>query len=392
MFSLFHNDPLNRLFTVCHLREGRNTKYITVIGIFILVTWCPLAVLSLLEDIAYGNADGKINFFRDYAAYAQFLIGIPLFFIAEEIIDRTKDPAVRHFRSSGLVPSSDLNYLNEKINNISKTVQSIIPDIYIILLAYIITGLLFGSMWWTEKSSNIATWHALLLGDIKTITWTGLWAGIVSIPIFLYLLFRWVWKTFLWCYLLWCTSKIKLQIVASHPDGAGGLAFLSRIQAHYGILIFSVGLIIAATAIYKIDIEKANIDSFGVIGPILGFIILAPTAFIIPLLLFSKQLITTKRITMFQFSEFGRKFHTKFHNKWIKGENNEEDILLASTDISGMADFNAGYDTLRQMRVIPYDFVSLLHLIFATLTPLAPFLIKVIPWPEKIKCFFNNLL
>ena len=50
----------------------------------------------------------------------------------------------------------------------------------------------------------------------------GSWYIIVSLPIVLYIILRWVWLQLVWLRFLSVTSRMDLQLIASHPDRAGG--------------------------------------------------------------------------------------------------------------------------------------------------------------------------
>src|SRR5712692_5789188 len=95
-FSLFSNDPLNRLLSHVGLTDcglPRNGRRMAVI---FLVTWAPLAILSWLQHVALvwkppsagGGADVRMSFLLDFAAYGYFFLALPMFVVAEESVER----------------------------------------------------------------------------------------------------------------------------------------------------------------------------------------------------------------------------------------------------------------------------------------------------------------
>ena len=52
-----------------------------------VLTWGVLLVLSAVQGLAVGNAV-KVPFLHDFAAYARFLVAIPLLILAEGLIER----------------------------------------------------------------------------------------------------------------------------------------------------------------------------------------------------------------------------------------------------------------------------------------------------------------
>ena len=67
----------------------------------VLLTWVPVALLALLGG-NYGGGVVATNFFADFSAYAQFVIAMPLFMLAEPIIDTSTRSAAREFVADGI--------------------------------------------------------------------------------------------------------------------------------------------------------------------------------------------------------------------------------------------------------------------------------------------------
>ena len=56
------------------------------------------------------------NFFLDFAAYGQLLIGLPIFLIAERVIDAQTREAARYFLTTGVVEPGDAVRLQRIFN------------------------------------------------------------------------------------------------------------------------------------------------------------------------------------------------------------------------------------------------------------------------------------
>ena len=57
------------------------------------------------------------------------------------------------------------------------------------------------------------------------------------------LLLGWFWRVGLWARFLWLMSRLELKLVPSHPDGAGGLGFLSTSLEAFLPLAFGFGVL-----------------------------------------------------------------------------------------------------------------------------------------------------
>ena len=50
-----------------------------------IVCWLPLAILSIVDGVAWGNSV-TIAFFHDIASHVRFLVAVPIMIMAESII------------------------------------------------------------------------------------------------------------------------------------------------------------------------------------------------------------------------------------------------------------------------------------------------------------------
>ena len=69
---------------------------------FLLITWVPLLVLTLIEGRALGPTPRE-SFLLDFATYARFFIAIPLLFLAEVIVGP-------RLRTQGFIFSGQTSY------------------------------------------------------------------------------------------------------------------------------------------------------------------------------------------------------------------------------------------------------------------------------------------
>ena len=97
-FSLFEGDGLHLVYTQLGLSNHARFHLVKRCLLVIMLTWAPLAVLALRQGLV-GGGISPTNFFADFAAYAQFLLVMPLFVLAEPIIDSSTREAAEQFLS-----------------------------------------------------------------------------------------------------------------------------------------------------------------------------------------------------------------------------------------------------------------------------------------------------
>src|SRR5262252_10037298 len=82
--SLVLGGPLYQLFIRSRLaRPPLELLHRRIIAL-VLITWLPLAVLTLIEGNAMGGVD--VPFFKHLAVHVRFLIALPLLIVAETLV------------------------------------------------------------------------------------------------------------------------------------------------------------------------------------------------------------------------------------------------------------------------------------------------------------------
>ena len=90
------------------------------------------------------------------------------------------------------------------------------------------------------------TWFARLEGHGLRPTWAGWWAVLVAIPLFWFLLGRWLWRFVTWGWMLRDIARCDLRLVATHPDRCGGIAFIGQYPKTYMMFVFALSTVVAA--------------------------------------------------------------------------------------------------------------------------------------------------
>jgi len=380
-FSLFEGDLLNRFFARLGLRSRGFWPLAGRFAFLICLTCLPTAYLAYSEGFVWGMPDA-LNFFGDVAAFGQAFIGYPLFIFAESVIGGKTRSAAKHFLNSGVIlPESlpELRKLNQRVSELRKWW---LPE-----TACLVLGFIFSFLWlWEETHNAYNTWHALGAPGVQKPTLAGWWVCLIGIPVFNFWWLRWVWKVNLWCWYLYKVSRLRLRLIASHPDMTGGLGFLTEAQSSFALIIFAFGLgIIAPLVGYKLRVEQADLYSYAVAGPLLGFILGAPTFFTTPLLMFTKQLSRTKKRAVSAYQDRATEAAIFFEQNWLhvchQGHECEE---LMGQHLQGMKNLNIAFDHIKKMRVVPFDTKSFTQLFGSTLGSLVPLLLEHAGVPKPV--------
>ena len=111
-----------------------------------------------------------------------------------------------------------------------------------------------------------------------------------------------------------------------------------------------------------------------------------------PLIVFAGMLLKTKRIGLHQYGTLATEYTGSFHRKWIEHQNADNEPLLGTGDIQSLADLGNSFGLVEKMRPLPIDLRLLLHLVIATLLPMVPLLLTVMPLKDVLKLMMKLLM
>ena len=382
--SLFDGDPFNRLMGRLGLGRDRPHWAARRAVTGWVLTWVVLAALSAASGLALGPTLRE-KFLIDFAAYGQFWVAVPLFLLAEPGVDRHLANAVRVFATSGLIRPEEAAGFETAIRSANGTKAWWAIDVVLLAATF---GM--GLTWLSDELGNgSGSWHARLGPGGETLTLPGWWLLLVGIPVFNYLLLRWVYKLAVWFHVLWRVSRLDLKIIVGHPDQAGGLGFLGDLQSIFGMLIFAVGSTVASTVGYKITIEKSSALTAATAGPIVAFVVLAPVAFLAPLLFFTAQLYWAKVRGLVGYTLAAGRYAQAFEARWVSQSPPPAEEFLGTGDIQSFADLGTVFESVRSMRIFPFDVGTVIRLILTAAGPMLPLLAKFFPQMRPLLDFLG---
>ena len=407
-FSIFEGDLLNRIFLRIGIRSRRAIDVFWRILVIFAVTWGGMALFSIKPALNLPEgAPYALNFFYDFAAYAQFFVGLPLYLIAERVIGASIRGASQDFHETGVIRPEDRPRLDEIEARVADLRTRYWPEVLCGIVSYYLAFMAFGPELvrpHTTDSAGMVTWHVYPVTPTPFLFWTfthsytaaGFYATFFALPLQTYIWVRWVAKISMWYWYLRQVSRFKLELVASHPDSTGGIGFLSEVQGKFALLILAYGISgVVAVVGYKIAIEHAPLTLTPLWGLVVGFVIGAPLLFLAPLLLFTKQLGRTKKRALAAFREKATAGAKRVEERWLNRPYNEETETAVRGDLQQLDVLNKFYDRIHGMRVVPFDLKSAGQLVGSAvgpLIPLIPYLFNLEgPWKDVFEALLKWL-
>jgi AcrR family transcriptional regulator len=252
----------------------------------------------------------------------------------------------------------------------------------VLLIAFVYgVGILI--VWRQYTTLDTATWYATPSAEGSKLWFAGLWYGYVSLPLFQFLLLRWYFRIFIWIRFLWQVSRIDLSLVPTHPDRVGGLGFLSNTVFAFNLLAVAHGALLAGNLANRIFYLGAALPEYKIeIAVVVIFLLCVVLG---PLLLFAPQLAQAKRTGLREYGTLAERYVREFDAKWLRGGAPADELLVGSADIQSLADLGNSFEVVRTMQIAPITRDAILRLVAATLVPIVPLLLTMMPLEELLK-------
>jgi hypothetical protein len=300
--------------------------------------------------------------------------------IAELVVHQRMRFVVHQFLERNLIPESALPCFNAAIKSAFRLRNSLLAEVLLIVLVYTVGVLL---IWRQYMALSTATWYAVPTAEGLKLSLTGAWYAYVSLPIYQFLLVRWYYRIFIWTRFLWQVSRIELSLIPTHPDRVGGLGFLANTVYAFMPLAVAHGAMLAGVIANRIFYVGAALPEFRIeIAMMVVFLLCIVLG---PLLVFAPQLAQAKRTGNREYGALAERYVREFDAKWLRGGAPAGEPLVGSGDIQSLADLVNSFEVVRTMQVAPITRDALIRLVAATLAPVVPLALTMMPFEELMK-------
>jgi hypothetical protein len=383
-FSLVLGGPLYQLLRRAHLSDDALHLQRRRIVVIALLAWLPLLVLSALGGHVLGGV--AVPFLMDVDVHVKFLVVIPLLVAAELVVHQRMRTLTKTFRERSLIPESAAARLDAAIASAYRLRNSISAEVLLIAFVYAVGVTI---VWRHYTTLDAATWYATPGADGSQLTFAGMWYGYVSLPIFQFLLLRWYYRIFIWWRLLWQASRIELNLVPTHPDRVGGLGFLATTTYAFIPLLLAHGALLSGNLANQIFHAGATLTQYRL--EILLLMIFMVMLVVGPLTVFAPQLSRTRRNGLREYGTLAQRYVREFDAKWLRSQGDSDEAFLGSGDIQSLADLGNSFAVVQDMNVVPITRHALVQLAAATVAPIVPLVLTLMPLEDLIKKLFGIL-
>jgi len=376
-FNLF-GGPLQRLGRRLGLVRGRNTFRLGVaLGV---LAWSVLVLLALGH-----GAGGRLFSLAALGVHVRFLVAVPLFFLCESWVGPRMAEFVGGLVRSGIVPESERPALAAMTRRVDRLKDPWLAEVFFLLVvvAFVFIEPVAG------LPGRTGNWKVLLAETGGQGGAALAWYFWFCLPLFRFLLCRWLWHLGLWCYFLWRVQRLELHLVPTHPDHVAGLGYLEVVQEQFAVLALAISAALAASGAEGLASGAMAFEALYHQIPMV--LALVAALFLGPPLIFTPRLWACRVTGLREYTELASHYVQAFERKWLRGDNPGGESVLGTADIQSLADLTNSVNVVRELRWGPVSRRLVLFLAVATLLPMLPLALFRYPVSEVVAGLFRTL-
>ncbi|MDI7864234.1 hypothetical protein MRS76_20050 [Rhizobiaceae bacterium n13] len=227
-------------------------------------------------------------YLADFGVWAKFFIAIGAFILAEQQVEKGLRAKLSQLVRAPIISPAFIPKAAAIVTAALRQRDSRAAELGCLALAIFASVLSYLNF----HTADASFWAVEHMPEGNRITAAGWWSICFSLPLFVFLFLRGVWRHFVWARLLRGLAKLDLRLVATHPDGKGGLAFLAQYPNAYVFFVFGMSCAIAAAVAKNLLHEGLTLTTFSMVMG--GWLAIIMGFFAYPLSAFTPALVRLK--------------------------------------------------------------------------------------------------
>jgi len=377
-YSLIRGGLLYRLTHVRGTAWTDRTNAPWVAFVLLLIVLAPVVVFAALDGRLLRGV--TVPLLRDYTVWARFVLAMPALILAAPMADERMWRSLEHLRS--LVEPGHQAHFEQALGRLRRWRDSVWPELLLFVVA--VAGAFLAPT--LPLYEHATSWR----NDGAQLTSAGAWLHWVGFPAVRFLFLLWTWRFLLWVFLLARFARLDVSLYAAHPDGCGGVGFIGYAHASFLVLPVVTGLLVAGSCAVEVQYMGVPLKSLHML--LVGYAVIAMALMLAPLLLLRPKLAALKRNSLLAYGALGTDTSEEFEHRWLGRARRAAAPIIETGDPSALADLTAVYATASSMDTFPVQRWILLQFIAATLLPLSPLLLLVMPLDELLQKLFSMLV
>ena len=383
-FLIAHGGPYYDLQQRIGLLRERALNAGRRAALLVGLAWVVPLLLSTFSGHAIGPAAAR-PFLLDLGAWARFFIAIGIFVLMERMVEERLRSHLRQFARAPLIAPGAQPAAAEAVVRVLRRRDLRLGELACVVAAYAIT--LSGVALALDAAAS--SWLVTVGPEGARLTAAGWWCALVSSPLFWFLLLRWLWRHAVWGLLLRDLARLELRLVATHPDGAGGLAFIGHYPNAFAAFVFALSCVLGAAIARALLQGGLAAAAYGQL--MAAWLVVVMILFGLPLLAFSRPLRRLKEATLLAASSVATR-RERAAERELLGSNVSAAGDAEATASGEIPDASKLHAAARKLSTLLIARSALVPVAAAALLPLVAAGATQLPLKELLKLARSSLL
>jgi hypothetical protein len=332
------------------------------------IAWLPLAVMTIVDGTFYKGV--SMPFITDYSRQGRLLLGVPLMILIHDLVYERMPVVLEYMANVMMTPEDRERFIQGPLRKAKRRNNAMWMQVILLLIIAGVALSPMGGARFLDVNAAADSWIVSTHQGPGVLSMAGKWMEYVSIPVFQFLVFRWLWRYATWVVLVYRISRFQLKLRPTHPDGAGGLGILILAQRGFSFVFFVCGMVISSNMVALFTQHQVSFDVVKL--EILAFVLLSLIMIFSPLLFFTRRLIWAKYLGHLYLGKAGVNASERFEDEWVSqlsaGKTKPEGVV----DASDQADFTNVYRYLQDLSVVPFRMGDLIQISLVLFLPFIP--------------------
>ncbi len=350
------------------------------------LAWLPVMALLVLQRIVHGTWDPLLT---RTELHMRMLLSLPLLLWGEWFFERRVKSVHRQLITHGLIAEQDLPRWFATLGRLVRIRDSWAPELALVVMVYGVSvasyfGVLpLGVLRWLAPTIHQAGAH----WSKATPAWW--WYLLISQPLFLFVLLRWLSRWLLFAHMMWSLARISPRIEPLHADRFGGLGFLA--EPVVALRLFASATSVALMSVWFDELAISHVKPAVFAADLLGFLALSLMLALIPYVLFVQPMVEARHHELLKSTALMGRYTQCFRERWlgVDVDRLKANDLLGHPDFSGLADLGTSFSVADKMRVTLPGLEQLRAYLIASF---GPFMVVILAYGPSAADLLQDLL
>lgn len=259
--------------------------------LLVVIAWGVPLVISVFEGKAFGSF-ADMPFLLHLPVLSRFLLGVALLVAMEPVAEAQLATVLRPLLSPPLLaPDARAAVTSAAALAVRRRNSRATELIFLAVACAFSVGAAVGL-----SDFDPVSWAFTAGSGGQSFSYAALWCLWISSPIYFFLVTRWIWRILIVALLLRSIAGLDLRLSVTHPDGAGGIAFVGEFPNAYTLFVFALSCNLGAAIAEHFHAQTITTTIFTAV--MIAWLLITNGLLSLPALFFTKPLSDLKQETL----------------------------------------------------------------------------------------------